>query len=690
VTDLLTELGKIAGVLALLGYVPYLMSIVRRKTLPNPATWWIWSIMGGILFASYYLEGNREAVWVPLSYFIGPTVTGILSIKYGRNEFGTFEKYCLGGAALSLVLWQVSGPVVALTMLIMIDLIAIAPTLRKTYFKPDSEDPLAWSIFWLANTINLFVVVASEAPTYASIAYPLELFFLPTSIMALVIRGKVVGLSISPTKRQRQQEKYIPPAAISNSRPLQQYDSVSATTSSPAAAASTTPPVAPFKAPENSEPFDASLNQLVRQGARKIISQAVTAELNELLAQQGIPHTSASKISKAEINNIENSEATVTASNRENSPVEESAPSHIGENAFTALSELEAVDQQSLRLTPQALPPYLHGNCDPEEFLPWLYLKGTLQADFNSQLASLLGADVAPWSVAAINQIQETWNVEYQDWQQRSLARSHYAYIWADSIRFDRTETALPCVLIIVGASADGYIELLGLKAGNPSLKADWEALLLQLKSQGLTRSPQLAVGNNNPSLWQALSHVFPATQQQECWNAKTNSIFQQLPAKLQPRVNKALWEIYRAETQSDAVEALKQFIKTYQTKYPEATNCLTENREALLTFYSFPAEHWPTLRNNSLIDSVFATLRVNTLKQPRELLNQAENVVSESATTQGLPPAAFKLVQGAAKQWQRIRSVKYLGDVIEGISFSDGIRVESTVENPLDGQTAA
>ncbi|MEO0887180.1 MAG: hypothetical protein AAFY54_14840, partial [Cyanobacteria bacterium J06648_10] len=162
------------------------MSIVRRKTLPNPATWWIWSIMGGILLASYYVAGNREAIWVPLSYFIGPTVTAILSVKYGRNEFGSFERYCLGGAAVSLLLWWISGPIVALTMLIMIDLIAIAPTLRKTYFKPTSEDPLAWSVFWLANTINLYVVLASASPTYAAVAYPFELFLLPTSIMCLV------------------------------------------------------------------------------------------------------------------------------------------------------------------------------------------------------------------------------------------------------------------------------------------------------------------------------------------------------------------------------------------------------------------------------------------------------------------------------------------------------------------------
>ena len=192
-TDFVTELGKIAGVLAFLGYIPYLLSIVRRKTLPNPATWWIWSIMVALMLASNYAAGNQDAIWVPISYFVGPTVTAILSVRYGRNEFSKFEWYCLAGAGFSLFLWWLTdSPEIALTINIMIDLIAIAPTLRKTYFKPDSEDPLSWSIFWVANTLNVCVVLLSGSITYGSLAYPLELFLLPTSIMLLVIRGKLV------------------------------------------------------------------------------------------------------------------------------------------------------------------------------------------------------------------------------------------------------------------------------------------------------------------------------------------------------------------------------------------------------------------------------------------------------------------------------------------------------------------
>lgn len=667
-TDLLTDLGKIAGVLAFLGYIPYLLSIVRRKTLPNPATWWIWTIMGGILFASYYLEGNREAIWVPFSYFIGPTVTGILSLKYGRNEFGSFEKYCLGGAAFSLILWQVSGPVVALTMLIMIDLIAIAPTLRKTYFKPDSEDPLAWSIFWIANTLNLYVVLASEAPTYAAIAYPLELFFLPTSIMILVIRGKIVGLPGS--NKQQLQAAYTAPMA-----PQQQPYTGSQQTTAAA-------PAAAFKTPSKNKPFEASLDQLVRQGARQIISQAVAAELNELLTQKGIspntePQANSGSSRKAESNTLHKAK---------NSEQENNLSSHKEHLSTVASAPLESANP-SIKLTRQMLPPYLQNNHSEEAILPWVYLKGIPAEDFENQCRNLLGGNTEPLSTTALSQIHTTWHEEHQKWKQRSIAHQRYVYLWADAIGFEHTDSH---VLVIVGIRADGYRELLGLETGNPHSETSWTSMLLQIQSQGLQQIPQIAVGNSKPGLWKALNQVFPETQQQACWDRKTTSILQQLPEKLQPKVNKALWEIYRAETKSDAKEALDQFINTYQTKYPEATECLTKDQKALLTFYNFPAEHWPDLRNNSLINATFATLRMNTVAPQREPLNQPVDLTTELAITQILTPAAFKLIQEAAKQWQRIRGVKHLGDVIEGIAFIDGIRVEKTDKSPVDNQTAA
>lgn len=184
------DFGKIAGVLAILGYVPYLISVVRQKTTPNPATWWVWAILGGIVFSSYYAAGNRgDSLWVPLGYVVGPLLIAILSVRFGRNAFGRFENFCLVGAAASLGLWQLSGsPLVALIFLLLVDFLGFLPTLKKTYFEPDSEDLLSWIVFGVANTLNLFAI---EQWNYATAVYPLYLFCLPTIILVLILRGKL-------------------------------------------------------------------------------------------------------------------------------------------------------------------------------------------------------------------------------------------------------------------------------------------------------------------------------------------------------------------------------------------------------------------------------------------------------------------------------------------------------------------
>lgn len=184
------DFGKIAGVIAILGFIPYAISVARQKTTPNPATWWIWAILGGIFVASYYAAGNRGAsLWVPIGYAIGPLAIAVLSVRYGRNEFGRFEIFCGAGAAASLVLWRLSGsPLVALTFLIAIDVLGFLPTLKKTYVDPNSEDPLSWIVFGTANTLNLMAI---GQWSYAAASYPVYLFCMTTSILTLMLRGKL-------------------------------------------------------------------------------------------------------------------------------------------------------------------------------------------------------------------------------------------------------------------------------------------------------------------------------------------------------------------------------------------------------------------------------------------------------------------------------------------------------------------
>lgn len=196
-----------------------------------------------------------------------------------------------------------------------------------------------------------------------------------------------------------------------------------------------------------------------------------------------------------------------------------------------------------------------------------------------------------------------------------------------------------------------------------------WKPLLLRLKDQGLQHDPQLAIGDGALGFWKALPQVFPSTKPQRCWVHKTANVLNKLPNRQQPQAKSALWEIYRAETKTEANQAFDRFIKTYRVKYPEATECLAKDREALLAFYDFPAEHWAHIRSTNPIESTFATVRLRT--------DKTKGCVSKDS----ILSLVFKLVQSAQKRWLRIRGFKHLGEVIQGVQFKDGMRVDETMD---------
>ncbi|MFK8184374.1 MAG: hypothetical protein AB8B99_13460 [Phormidesmis sp.] len=189
---MLTELAKIAGIIGLLGYIPYILAIIRKKTTPNPATWWIWSVVGWAAFTSYYAAGEHETFWLMLTYAVGPSIVGILSFKYGKvDALEKFDIICLVISFFSIVLWQITNiPLLALTINLGIDITGALPTLRKTYFEPDSEDALSWSVFWTGNTLNFGVILVSGQWNAASIPYPLYLSLLASSMMGLILGGR--------------------------------------------------------------------------------------------------------------------------------------------------------------------------------------------------------------------------------------------------------------------------------------------------------------------------------------------------------------------------------------------------------------------------------------------------------------------------------------------------------------------
>jgi putative transposase len=406
-----------------------------------------------------------------------------------------------------------------------------------------------------------------------------------------------------------------------------------------------------FKTPVCQESFSDALSELLRQGARQIIAQAVESELNEFLGEY------------RDLKDDRGRQAVV----RNGYLPARSVTTGLGEVAIQ-VPKVRDRNGSGIKFNSLLLPPYLKRSRSVEEVLPWLYLKGISTGDFGEALSALLGPEAKGLSAGTISRLKAKWQKEHQDWQGRSLRSKRYVYVWADGIYFNIREDERQCILVMIGVTDTGHKELLGMAAGYRESELSWKALMLKLKDQGLQDDPQLAIGDGALGFWKALPQVWPTTQKQRCWVHKTANVLNKLPKKLQPNAKSALWEIYRAETKTDANQAFNRFIKTYQAKYPEATDCLDKDRDVLLRFYDFPAEHWKHIRSTNPIESTFATVRLRT--------DKTRGAVSKGT----ILPLVFKLVQSAQKRWLRIRGFKHLGDVIEGVQFKDGIRVEEII----------
>jgi putative transposase len=310
------------------------------------------------------------------------------------------------------------------------------------------------------------------------------------------------------------------------------------------------------------------------------------------------------------------------------------------------------------------LPPYLRKTESIEELLPWLYLKGISTGDFNEALQSLLGPECPGLSAATITALLGQWQAEYRTWSQRSLASKKYVYVWADGVYFNiRLEEDRPCILVLLGATEEGQKELLAIVDGYRESEQSWTELLLDVKSRGLTVDPKLATGDGALGFWKALPKVFPKTRTQRCWFHKSGNVIDQLPKRLQAGAKEKLHQIWMADTRAHAHEAFNLFVETYQAKYPKATECLLKDREELLAFYDFPAEHWIHLRTTNPIESVFATVK-HRQKKTRGNGSRAACLAM-----------VFKLTQSASQKWRTLNGSSLLPDVIQGILFIDGIK---------------
>lgn len=320
---------------------------------------------------------------------------------------------------------------------------------------------------------------------------------------------------------------------------------------------------------------------------------------------------------------------------------------------------------QREKFTSKILPPYLRKTKSIEELIPWLYLKGVSTGDFGEALQSLLGAECPGLSASTITNLKKVWEEEFREWNQRSLEGQEYVYVWADGVHFNiRLAEDRQCILVLMGVTAEGKKELIAVHDGYRESEQSWKELLLDVKARGLTVDPQLATGDGALGFWKALPQVFSKTKEQRCWVHKTANVLDKLPKRIQPGAKEMIHQIWMADTRKHANEAFDQFLETYQDKYPKSTECLSKDREQLLAFYDFPAEHWKHLRTTNPIESTFASVRLRTKK------------TKGSGSRVACLTMVYKLMMSAQKKWRLLNGSAQLPEVIQGVQFIDGEKV--------------
>jgi len=392
------------------------------------------------------------------------------------------------------------------------------------------------------------------------------------------------------------------------------------------------------------------LNDLLRTGARKLIEQAIEAELQELLSQHAGQQTDSGL-------------ATVV---RNGYLPERTIQTGIG-SVTVRIPKVRSRTGEAVTFHSALVPPYIRKTRSLEAAIPWLYLKGVSSGEMGEALKVLVGPEATGLSASVVSRLKQAWAQEYRDWRASRLDKDRWVYVWADGIYSGlRAEQAKLCALVIIGVNERGEKHFLAIEDGVRESTQSWREVLLDLKSRGMN-PVELAVGDGAMGFWAALEEIYPDTRQQRCWMHKTGNVLNTLPKSLQPKAKQALHDIWQADTRNNAEMAFDLFVKTYEPKYPKAALCLQKDREELLAFYDFPAQHWQSLRTSNPIESTFGTIRHRT-KRSKGCLSR-----------DGMLHMMFKLGQCAEKNWRKLRGFNYLAKVIEGVPFKDGIEISES-----------
>jgi len=401
------------------------------------------------------------------------------------------------------------------------------------------------------------------------------------------------------------------------------------------------------------------LDELIQQGARQIIQQAVEAELATMLEQY------------SNVKSIDGRRAVV----RNGYLPEREVVTAVGP-VTVKVPKVRDRSGSGIHFNSAVVPPYVRKSARVSAALPWLYLRGISTGDMSEALGIMLGGEVSGMSPNTVSRLKAQWAEEHTQWNRRDLSSARWVYWWADGIhtgvRSDDSDGQ--CLLVIIGVKPDGTKERVAIGDGYRESKASWCELLLELRKRGLQAGPLLACGDGAMGFWAAMEEVFPQTKHQRCWFHKMGNVLNALPKSQQGRAKKALQDIWMAATRADALVAFNEFVDGYSAKYPKVAEKLIEDRDELLAFYDFPAEHWQHLRTTNPIESTFATVRHRT--------KRTRNCVSR-ATFLGL---AFKLIESAEESWRKIRAPEKLAEMLGGMAFKDGVPVTDSTpaQQPL------
>lgn len=403
-----------------------------------------------------------------------------------------------------------------------------------------------------------------------------------------------------------------------------------------------------LKNPEVSGEVRDALTDVLRYGAQQLLTQAIETEVTEFLTRYRDTRDEAGR--RRIVRNGYRPPRTIQTG--------------LGDVSVKAPRVRDRTG--TIRFTSSILPPYLRRTKTLEELLPWLYLKGISTGDFGEALSALLGRHAPGLSAGTISRLKAVWQHEHARWERRELGSTPYVYLWVDGIHFGvRLEEANQCLLVVIGATAEGKKELLALTDGFRESEESWKDVLLDLQRRGLTVDPRLAIGDGALGFWKALPQVFGHTRTQRCWVHKTGNVLNKLPKHLQAKAKSDLHQIWMAPTREHASRAFESFLTAYHPKYPKAADCLAKDKTALLAFYDFPAPHWHHIRTTNPIESTFATVRLRTAK--------TRGCVSRTS----ILSMVFKLAKSAESRWLRLRGTEQITKLLHGVQFKNGVETK-------------